>query len=125
MQLIVAEKPSVARDIARVLGVRGGGRGALEGAGRVITWCVGHLADAARCRSEADWLGGVNAPRAVPVRHRSGPGSTLYSIGRVQTPTLALVVEREKAIRAFVPRDYWELRARLTRPGGSGEAFTA
>src|SRR2546421_8914050 len=45
MQLIVAEKPSVARDIARVLGVRAGGRGAYEGGGRVITWCVGHLVE--------------------------------------------------------------------------------
>src|SRR5204863_7090731 len=73
------------------------------------------LADAARCRSEADWLVGLNATRAVTVRHRSGPESTLYSIGRVQTPTLAIVVEREKAIRAFVPRDYWELRGKFKK----------
>jgi len=45
MQLVVAEKPSVARDIARVLGVRATGRASLEGAGRVITWCVGHLVE--------------------------------------------------------------------------------
>ena len=50
------------------------------------------LADAARCRSEADWLVGLNATRAVTVRHRTGGDSPLYSIGRVQTPTLALVV---------------------------------
>jgi DNA topoisomerase-3 len=236
MQLVIAEKPSVARDIARVLGVKGSGRASLEGAGRVITWCVGHLveldepaaydprwkpwrldtlpmiparfrlrpvassrdqlevvrklladrrftevvnacdagregelifryvyelagcrlpvrrlwissmtdeairagfaglrpathydplADAARCRSEADWLVGLNATRAVTVRHRTGPGSTLYSIGRVQTPTLALLVEREKAILSFVPRDYWELRARLERPGAAEQGFTA
>jgi DNA topoisomerase-3 len=234
VQLIVAEKPSVARDIARVLGVRAQGRGSLQGGERVITWCVGHLveldepaaydprwkswrldtlpmiperfrlrpvgsskdqlevvrqllcerrftevvnacdagregelifryvyelagarlpirrlwissmtdeairagfealrpgtqydalADAARCRSEADWLVGLNATRAVTVRLRTGPESTLYSIGRVQTPTLALVVERERTIRAFVPRDYWELKARLARRGGEG--FTA
>lgn len=230
MQLIVAEKPSVARDIARVLGVRaGGGRGALEGGGRVITWCVGHLVeleepaaydarwkawrldtlpmlperfklrpvassrdqlrvvrelmrdrrftevvnacdagregelifryvydlagcgipvkrlwissmtdeairagfaalrpgaqydalgDAARCRSEADWLVGLNATRAVTVRHRRGEKSTLYSIGRVQTPTLAILVGREKAIRDFVPRDYFEVRGTFARAGG-------
>jgi DNA topoisomerase-3 len=230
MQLIVAEKPSVARDIARVLGVRAGGaRGRLEGGERVITWCVGHLVeleepaaydgrwkawrldtlpmipsafklrpvassrdqlrvvrelmgerrftevvnacdagregelifryvyelvgcrlpvrrlwissmtdeairdgfaglrsgaqydalgDAARCRSEADWLVGLNATRAVTVRHRRGEKSTLYSIGRVQTPTLAIVVGREKAIREFVPRDYWEVRGTFTRAGG-------
>src|SRR5436305_15252299 len=47
MQLIVAEKPSVARDLARVLGGRGGGKGreSIDGAGRVITWCVGHLVE--------------------------------------------------------------------------------
>jgi DNA topoisomerase-3 len=228
VQLIVAEKPSVARDIARVLGVRGGSRASLAGADRVITWCVGHLveleepaayderwkawrldtlpmlparfrlrpvassrdqlqavrellrdgrftevvnacdagregelifryvyelagstlpirrlwissmtdeairdgfaglrpgtqyeplADAARCRSEADWLVGMNATRAVTVRRRSGPDSTLYSIGRVQTPTLAILVEREKTIRAFVPRDYWELRGKFQKGG--------
>jgi DNA topoisomerase-3 len=229
MQLIVAEKPSVGRDIARVLGLRGGGRACIEGGERTITWCVGHLveleepaaydarwkpwrletlpmvperfrlrpvqstrdqleavrrmlrdgrftevvnacdagregelifryvyelsgsqlpirrlwissmtdeairagfaalkpgghydplADAARCRSEADWLVGLNATRAVTVRRRTGPDSTLYSIGRVQTPTLAIVVEREKAIRAFVPRDYWELRGKFRNAGG-------
>jgi DNA topoisomerase-3 len=233
MQLIVAEKPSVARDIARVLGVRGNGRAAIEGKDLVITWCVGHLveleepaaydarwkawrmetlpmiperfrlrpvessraqlkaveamlrdrrfhevvnacdagregelifryvyelagsglpirrlwissmtdeairqgfaglrpgtqyqplADAARCRSEADWLVGLNATRAVTVRHRTGPDSTLYSIGRVQTPTLAIVVQREKAIRAFVPRDYWECKGTFQ---GGGQGFSA
>src|SRR3954469_13402247 len=221
MQLVVAEKPSVARDLARVLGARSGGKAYIEGPDVVITWCVGHLVeldepasydprwkpwrldslpmlperfrlrpvastqdqlkvvtellrdrrfasvinacdagregelifryvyelagsglpmkrlwissmtdeairdgfsglrpgeqydplgDAAPCRSEADWLAGLNATRAVTVRHRTGQDSTLYSIGRVQTPTLAILVEREKAIRAFVPCDYWELR---------------
>ncbi len=229
MQLVVAEKPSVARDLARVLGARGKGRSCLEGDGRVITWCIGHLveldepssydarwkawrldtlpmiparfklravastrdqlkavkdlltdrrftevvnacdagregelifryvydlagsklpirrlwissmtdeaikagfaalkpgsqyeplADAARCRSEADWLVGLNATRAVTVRNRRGDNSTLYSIGRVQTPTLAILVEREKAIRSFIPRDYWEVRGTFVTPGG-------
>jgi DNA topoisomerase III len=237
VQLIIAEKPSVGRDIARVLGVPvGGGRaGMLAGKDRVISWCVGHLVeldephaydarwkawrldtlpmiparfrlrpvasaqdqlrkvkdllcdrrfqevvnacdagregelifryvyelagsrlpvrrlwissmtdeairagfdglrpgkqydalgDAARCRSEADWLVGLNATRAVTVRHRTGPKGTLYSIGRVQTPTLAIVVEREKAIRAFVPTDYWEIKGKFTRPA-TGEALNA
>ena len=235
MQLIVAEKPSVARDIARVLGVRGNGRAFIAGGDRVITWCVGHLveldepaaydarwkawrldtlpmipqrfrlrpvqssrdqlkavrellgdrrftevvnacdagregelifryvyelagstlpirrlwissmtdeairagfaglrpggqydalADAARCRSEADWLVGLNATRAVTVRNRTGQDSTLYSIGRVQTPTLAIIVQREKAIRAFVPRDYWECKGKFGRPGGETIAAT-
>ena len=45
MQLIITEKPSVARDLARALGVRGGGQGCIEGEGRVITWCLGHLVE--------------------------------------------------------------------------------
>ena len=234
MQLIIAEKPSVARDIARVLGVRPRGRGSFAGQDRFISWCVGHLveldepaaydqrwkpwrldtlpmvpdqfrlrpvksateqlravrallcdtrfdevvnacdagregelifryvyqlagsrlpirrlwissmtdeaiqagfaglrpgahydnlANAARCRSEADWIVGLNATRAVTVRHRTGPGSTLYSIGRVQTPTLAILAEREQAIQQFVPRDYWELRGTFT--AGKRPSFMA
>ncbi len=230
MQLIVAEKPSVGRDLARVLGVRSAGRGAIAGKEHVISWCIGHLveldepasydprwkawrldtlpmlpgafklravqstrdqletvsallretrftevvnacdagregelifrylydlagcrlpirrlwissmtdeairggfaalkpgtqydplADAARCRSEADWLVGMNATRAVTVSRRGAGQSTLYSIGRVQTPTLAIVVQREQAISAFVPRDYWETRAKLSTLDGT------
>ena len=238
MQLVVAEKPSVARDLARVLGAKHSGRGHYEGDGRVITWCVGHLVeldepasydprwkawsldtlpmlpsafklrpakhggdqlrelvallrdrrfesvvnacdagregelifryvyqhagcrlpilrlwissltddairrgftqirpgkefealgDAARARAEADWLVGMNATRAVTVRHRGAGQSTLYSIGRVQTPTLAILVAREKAIHDFVPQAYWEVRARLstTTAGGAKEGFPA
>lgn len=238
MQLIVAEKPQVARDLARVLGVRAQGKHAFEGGARVITWCIGHLveleepaayraewrawrwdalpmvperfqlrpvvttaehfrrvrellrerrfdevvnacdagregelifrylyelagcrlpvrrlwissltdeaivtgfarlrpgasfdalADAARCRSEADWLVGMNATRAVTLRGRgassNGERSPLYSIGRVQTPTLALLVEREHAIQDFVPRDYHEVRGRFVTEGA--ERFEA
>ena len=230
VQLVIAEKPSVARDLARVLDVRPSGKGCFEGKGRVITWCIGHLveldepasydgrwkawrmdtlpmvpaafklravpntrdqlravcdllrdkrfsevinacdagregelifryvyqlagscipirrlwissltdeairngfaalrpgrdmealADAARCRSEADWLVGLNATRAVTIRHRRGDSSTLFSIGRVQTPTLAILVEREKQIRAFVPQDFWLLKAEFTTGGGA------
>ncbi len=233
MQLIVAEKPSVARDLARVLGVPARGKGSFEGPGHVITWCIGHLleleepaaydgrwkvwrmetlpmlpgefklrparhssaraqlrvvvdllrerrftvvvnacdagregelifrhilqragrtapvrrlwissltdeairrgfaalrpsaeldalADAARSRSEADWLVGMNATRAVTLGLRRAGGEQLLSIGRVQTPTLAMLVQREAAIRAFVPRDYWEVRASLaTGPGAA------
>ncbi|MEO8549332.1 MAG: DNA topoisomerase, partial [Kofleriaceae bacterium] len=229
MELVVAEKPSVARDLARVLGVRPSGNDAFEGRDHVITWCIGHLveldepgayaeawkawrldalpmlpdafllraskhaeghlravkallrdrrftgvinacdagregelifryvyqfakarlpvrrlwissmtdeaiqkglatlragalldplADAARSRSEADWLVGMNATRAVTVRNREGGHTSLYSIGRVQTPTLAMLVAREQQIRAFVPRDYWEIRAELTTAEG-------
>jgi len=234
VQLIVAEKPSVARDLARVLGVRPAGQHCFEGDGRVITWCVGHLVeldepaaydgrwkawrldtlpmvpaefrlrpsrhavaqlravvrllgerrftsvvnacdagregelifryvyqfagggppirrlwissltdeairkglgalrpaaqldalgDAARSRSEADWLVGMNATRAITVRGRAAGHTALYSIGRVQTPTLAMLVSREQAIRAFVPRAYWEIRDELRT--AEDQRFTA
>jgi len=256
LQLVIAEKPSVARDLARVLGMRGGGKHAIESAGRVITWCIGHLveleepaaydpawkawrldtlpmlpatfklrpvpgtrdqlravrellrdrrfdevvnacdagregelifryvyelagsrlpikrlwissltdeairagfarlrpgveldalAGAARCRSEADWLVGMNATRAVtvssraaaprprparpPRRGRRGQSdSPLYSIGRVQTPTLAILVRRELEIRQFRPRDYWEVRGVFVpagTPADGAEKVTA
>ncbi|MDO4740851.1 MAG: DNA topoisomerase 3 [Eubacteriales bacterium] len=213
--LVVAEKPSVARDIARVLGAKGKGEGCFTGGGYVVTWALGHLValcdpdeidpawkawrretlpmlpeklktkvlpktrsqfsavkklmlsaevsdiicatdsgregelifryiyrqagckkpvrrlwissmtDAAiregfanlrpgsdydalyasaKCRSEADWLVGMNASRAFTLRY-----GALLSLGRVQTPTLALVVKRDLEIERFVPRDYWEL----------------
>ena len=70
------------------------------------------LADAARCRSEADWLVGLNATRAMTIRCRqAGAGKDLMSIGRVQTPTLAILVDREAEIEAFVPEDFWQLYA--------------
>jgi DNA topoisomerase-3 len=261
MQLVIAEKPSVARDLARVLGVGASGRHSFTSDDRVITWCVGHLveleepaaydprwkswrlgdlpmipgafrlapvagtreqltavsrllrarsfrevvnacdagregelifryvyelagcrlpvrrlwissltdesirhgfsalrpgseldplADAARCRSEADWLVGLNATRAVTLTHRRaeqnpastgdgglpddrsprtgrGPrlpggtgrsrtGAPVFSIGRVQTPTLAILVKRERAIRDFRPVRYWEIRGKFTAP---------
>jgi len=254
MQLVIAEKPSVARDLARVLGVGASGRHSFTSDDRVITWCVGHLVEleepaayddawkswrldtlpmiperfklrpvsgtrdqlravrellrdqrfgevvnacdagregelifryvyelagsrlpvrrlwvssltdeairagfaglragadfdalgaAARSRSEADWLVGMNATRAVTVSARfAAPrprpatpqkatgrngksDSPLYSIGRVQTPTLALVVRRELEIRRFEPRDYWEIRGAFTPPAGGAETVMA
>jgi DNA topoisomerase III len=234
MQLIIAEKPSVGRDLGRVLGVKGGSREYLEGADKVITWCIGHLVeleepatydpawkawslstlpmippkfllrpteqtlaqfkvvksllqdkrftevinacdagregelifryvyelsgsklpmkrlwissltdeaikhgfsslksgsqfdglfDAARCRSEADWLVGMNATRGMTARSRNGAQSTLYSIGRVQTPTLAILVHREKEILNFVSKEYWEVKG--TFLNASQSRFTA
>ncbi|MBQ9519348.1 MAG: DNA topoisomerase 3 [Firmicutes bacterium] len=64
------------------------------------------LYDSARCRSEADWLVGMNASRAFTLRYNA-----LLSIGRVQTPTLAIIVARQQEIDAFDARDYWELEA--------------
>jgi DNA topoisomerase-3 len=69
------------------------------------------LADAARCRSEADWLVGINGTRAMTAFNSKDGGFFLTTVGRVQTPTLAIVVEREERIQQFVPRDYWEVRA--------------
>ena len=216
-KLIVAEKPSVARDIARVLGVKGHGEGYMFGDDYLVTWAIGHLVslsepgetnpawlkwnmaqlpmlpesiplkvlpktkaqfatikklmrdkevaslicatdsaregelifryiyrmagctkpvervwissmtdaairqgfaelkpasaydalyESARCRSEADWLVGMNASRAFSLRY-----DALLSVGRVQTPTLNLIVKRDLEIERFVPKDYWEIRA--------------
>ncbi|MBO4297795.1 MAG: DNA topoisomerase 3 [Clostridia bacterium] len=215
--LVLAEKPSVGKDIARVLGAKGRGDGLIEGDDYVISWAIGHLVtlcepdeldpawkkwrmdalpmlpdtlktkvipktksqfavlkrllndpeidrvicatdsgregelifryiydqakckkpvdrlwissmtdaairegfralrpdadydglyESARCRSEADWLVGMNASRAYTLRY-----DVLLSVGRVQTPTLALLVQRDREIRAFTPKDYWEIRA--------------
>jgi DNA topoisomerase-3 len=69
------------------------------------------LADAARCRSEADWLVGINGTRAMTAFNSRDGGFFLTTVGRVQTPTLSVVVEREEQIRRFVSRDYWEVIA--------------
>ena len=214
--LVLAEKPSVGRELARVLGCKRGGEGYLEGDRYVVTWALGHLvtlADpdvyekkwekwdmedlpmlpqnmklvvipqtgkqfrvvqslmkrgdiseliiatdagregelvarwimakagwrkptkrlwissqtdraikegfaklrpaseyddlyrSAQARSEADWLVGLNVTRALTCRHNAQ-----LSAGRVQTPTLALIVQREREIRNFVPKDYWGVR---------------
>ena len=216
-KLIVAEKPSVARDIARVLGAKNGQEGYIEGDEYLITWALGHLVSlcepdemderykkwrwvdlpilpdeiplkvlpktrsqyavvkrlmnskevssiicatdsaregelifryiyqmakckkpverlwissmtdqairqgfnnlkpssaydslyvSARCRSEADWIVGMNASRAFSLKYNAN-----LPIGRVQTPTLSMLVARDNEIAAFVPQDYWEVRA--------------
>ncbi|HSK99113.1 MAG TPA: DNA topoisomerase III [Rubrobacteraceae bacterium] len=224
MRLIVAEKPSVARDLANALGSHRRGKGSLVGSGWTVTWALGHLAelappdayggeykkwrletlpilpdkfkvrinartreqfkvvegllrdpsvtevvnacdagregelifahlytlsrctkpvrrlwissltpeairsgfdslrdgssmrpleDAARSRSEADWVVGMNATRAYSVRFGS-PGNVL-SVGRVQTPTLGLLVNREREIETFKPEKFWTVHARFAR----------
>ena len=228
VRLVITEKPSVARDIARVLGARTRHDGYLEGAGVRVAWCLGHLlelqepheyeaewkrwrladlpmlpdplrfrpikrtskqlsvlkrllrasdvdlvvngcdagregelifrlvydhafgggrgkavkrlwissltdqaihrgfaslepgaafdrlGDAARCRSEADWLVGLNATRALTlVTRKGGADGVLMSLGRVQTPTLAMIVRREDEIDAFVPEPFWQVLARF------------
>ncbi len=77
------------------------------------------LADAARCRSEADWLIGINGTRAMTAFNSKSGGFHKTPVGRVQTPTLAILVEREQKIRKFVSRDYWEVEADFAAAAGS------
>jgi len=79
------------------------------------------LADAAKSRSEADWLVGINGTRAMTAFNSKEGGFYLTTVGRVQTPTLAILVEREDKIRAFTPRDYWEVHARFSAKAGEYE----
>lgn len=85
------------------------------------------LADAARCRSEADWLVGINGTRAMTAFNSKEGGFFLTTVGRVQTPTLAVVVEREEKIRKFVARDYFEIHATFQAQAGEydGRWFAA
>jgi len=76
------------------------------------------LADAAKSRSEADWLIGINGTRAMTAFNSKEGGFYLTTVGRVQTPTLAILVEREERIRAFTSRDYWEVHARFGAKAG-------
>ena len=81
------------------------------------------LRDAARARSQADWLIGMNASRAMTIFGReTGHNDGVLSLGRVQTPTLALVVQRDREIKAFVPVDYLILQASLQNDAGSFSA---
>ncbi|MBL8433130.1 MAG: DNA topoisomerase III, partial [Dechloromonas sp.] len=77
------------------------------------------LGDAAVCRSESDWLVGINGTRAMTAFNSKTGGFHLTTVGRVQTPTLAIVVEREKTIREFKPRSYWEVEAEFAAKAGA------
>ena len=76
------------------------------------------LADAARSRSEADWLVGINGTRAMTAFNSRDGGFFLTTVGRVQTPTLSIVVEREEKIRKHVSRAYWEVKASFAAQAG-------
>lgn len=81
------------------------------------------LQDAARSRSEADWLIGINGTRAITTRMYGSRRGQVATVGRVQTPTLAMVVERERAIRNFKPRDYWRVRGEFLISNGLYEGI--
>ncbi len=77
------------------------------------------LADAAACRSYSDWLIGMNATRALTKRLKSRRERTAWSAGRVQTPTLALLVDRELEVLAHVPKPYWRVQGTFDHQGAA------
>ncbi|CAI8259899.1 MAG: DNA topoisomerase 3 [Opitutia bacterium UBA7350] len=77
------------------------------------------LADAAKCRSESDWLVGLNSTRALTCFRSRHGGFNITAAGRVQTPTLAILARREKEIQAFKPENYWEVHADFSVSNGS------
>ena len=79
------------------------------------------LADAAKCRSESDWLVGLNGTRALTAFNSRHGGFNVTSAGRVQTPTLVILAERERIIRNFVPRTYFEIHGEFEISKGSYE----
>jgi DNA topoisomerase-3 len=76
------------------------------------------LAAAAVCRSESDWLVGINGTRALTAFNSRNGGFQLTPVGRVQTPTLAIVVERDQKIKSFVSKGYWEVHATFGAAAG-------
>jgi len=79
------------------------------------------LSDAARSRSEADWLVGINGTRAMTAFNSRDGGFFLTTVGRVQTPTLSILVDREEKIRKHVSRPYWEIKADFAAQAGEYE----
>jgi DNA topoisomerase III len=78
-----------------------------------------HLADAAKCRSESDWLVGLNSTRALTCFRSRHGGFNITAAGRVQTPTLAILAQREREIQAFKPEDYWEVHGDFAVANGN------
>ncbi|HHO47099.1 MAG TPA: DNA topoisomerase III [Desulfobacteraceae bacterium] len=79
------------------------------------------LEETAKCRSQSDWLIGINATRAMTCYNSRFGGFRKTPCGRVQTPTLSMIVKREEECRSFIPRTYWELHALFTGTGFSYE----
>jgi len=82
---------------------------------------MSHLAEAATSRSEADWLIGINCTRGVTKRLYGSRAGNVAGVGRVQTPTLGMVVQREREIEQFKPRDYWRIVANFSIANGDYE----
>ncbi|MCB1985787.1 MAG: DNA topoisomerase III [Burkholderiales bacterium] len=80
---------------------------------------VQSLAEAAVSRSESDWLVGINGTRAMTAFNSQEGGFHKTTVGRVQTPTLAILVEREEKIKKFKPKDYWEVQGEFSTENGS------
>ncbi len=80
---------------------------------------VKSLAEAAVSRSESDWLVGINGTRAMTAFNSQEGGFHKTTVGRVQTPTLAILVEREEKIKKFQSQDYWEIHATFTASSGN------
>ena len=81
------------------------------------------LQDAARCRSESDWLIGINGTRAVTIKRTASRGRQVSTVGRVQTPTLSLVIDRELEIRQFVPKTFYKISAEFSLSEGNYSGF--
>jgi DNA topoisomerase-3 len=91
-----------------------------EGFAKLLDASAVHpLAEAAVSRSEADWLVGINGTRAMTAFNSQEGGFHKTTVGRVQTPTLAILIEREDAIKKFVPRNYWEVHATFRVKAGT------
>lgn len=84
-----------------------------------------NLQQAARCRSEADWLIGINGTRAVTLRLRVATGGHVSSVGRVQTPTLAMIVNRDREIRNFQPIPFWRIEGEFLITNGEYKGMLA
>ncbi|MEM9942014.1 MAG: DNA topoisomerase III, partial [Planctomycetota bacterium] len=80
---------------------------------------MNNLADAAICRSQSDWLIGLNGTRALTAFNSRNGGFNVTSAGRVQTPTLVILAKRERVIRDFVPKPYWEVAGEFEVSRGS------
>ena len=83
------------------------------------------MGDAAFARSCADWLIGMNLTRAYTLANRSSGGGSLLTVGRVQTPTLRLVVERDNAIANFTPKPFYKVFANVSAASGGSETYQA